>query len=216
MKIIVFGKPNSGKGSRLNEIRKKIKEPIHVLAVGDLLRQEVEEGTELGKLAKQYMSQGLLVPDEVINNMMLNKIRETQGIIVLDGYPRTVQQANAMLEGDEIPDIVMELYVDDAIALNRASDRIVCKKCGRTYTIANEEYQPKQAGICDDCGTQLVRRKDDEPETAKKRLAVYADDTYPVLNLMQERGIKVITIDNSTEHASKDFEKEFLGAINQK
>ena len=216
MKILFFGKPNSGKGSALNEIRKKIKDPIHVLGTGDILRQEVEEGTERGILAKQFMSKGLLVPDEVINDMMIDKIRQTDGIIVLDGYPRTVQQAEAMLAAGEIPDIVMELYVDDEIALSRAINRIVCKKCGRTYNIANEEYRPKQTGICDDCGTQLVRRKDDEPETAQKRLAVYAAETYPVLNLMRERGIRVVTIDNSSEHSTKELEKEFFKAINQK
>ena len=216
MKIILFGKPNSGKGSRLNEIQKKTKEPIPVLAAGDILRKEVGEGTEIGKLAEQYMSQGLLVPDEVINNMMINKIRQTQGVIVLDGYPRTVQQANAMLEAGEYPDIVIELYVDDEVALDRAKDRTVCKKCGRTYTIVNEGYRPKREGICDDCGSPLVRRKDDEPETARKRQAVYAKDTYPVLDLMQAKGIEVITIDNSTEDASEEFEKLFLSVINKR
>lgn len=201
--IVLFGKPGAGKGTRLSEFLETTDKKFNILSVGNMLRQARADKTELGAKAARYMDSGGLVPDDIINGIVIDGMKASADTIVSDGYPRTVGQAQAMLDAGIIP-IVIDFHVEDDVVIQRARDRIVCenKACGENYT-TNDFKPPVVEGICDKCGSRLVRRSDDDPEVVKNRLAVYRDQTIPVLELMERNGAKVYTIDNSDSEKAK-------------
>lgn len=206
--IIPLGPPNTGKGTLVSEFLKGREEQYEVLSVGNLLRKEVGEQTELGREAKSYMDLGELVPDQLIIAMVMEKISKSSKDIFLDGFPRTVGQANAMLEAGIRPNIVINLQVEEEVILQRARDRVVCEKCGESYTKDSDFKRPKVQGLCDKCGGRLIRRKDDMNEdVVKNRLKVYEAETRPVLEIFARTNVRICNIDASSSAANKEFER---------
>jgi len=204
--IVLFGKPGAGKGTRLSEFLDGREEQYEVLAVSALLKKARAEKTEIGKEVASYMDTGKLVPNEIINKMVVQAIKDAEKNIIIDGFPRTCVQAEAMLEAGISPNIVIEFYVEDEVVLERARDRIVCEKCGEPYT-TNEFKRPKQEGICDKCLGKLIKRKDDEESVVRKRLEIYQEETYPVLKIFEENNVKISTIISNGGNALKQLEE---------
>lgn len=191
MKIIMLGAPGAGKGTQAKMIAAKYGVP-HV-STGDIFRANIKNGTELGKEAKQYMDKGLLVPDELTVRILLDRVAQEDCAdgYVLDGFPRTIPQAevleNALNElGDKI-DFAIDVDVPDENIIRRMSGRRACLSCGATYHI--EHIPPKKEGVCDTCGSELVLRDDDKPETVKNRLDVYHKQTQPLIDFYTEKGV---------------------------
>ena len=207
--IILFGKPGAGKGTRLSEFLEGRESQYEVLSVGNLLRKARKEQTELGKKASCYMDAGKLVPNEIINELVIDAIKKAENTVITDGFPRTVGQAEAMLEAGMHPDMVVNFYVDDEIVLQRARDRIVCEGCGEPYT-TNDFKPPIKEGICDKCGEKLSKRKDDAEDVVKNRLSIYEEETHPVLEVLASANVKICTIDNSNAEATEKFTKLML------
>ena len=191
MKIVMLGAPGAGKGTQAKKIAAKYAVP-HI-STGDIFRANIKEGTELGLKAKQYMDQGLLVPDEVTIGMLLDRIHQADcnGGFILDGFPRTIPQAEsltrALAEAGEAIDFAIDVDVPDANIVNRMGGRRACLKCGATYHV--EFAPPKTENICDVCGAELVLRDDDKPETVQKRLAVYHEKTQPLIDYYKGKGV---------------------------
>ncbi|MEM4263698.1 MAG: adenylate kinase [Candidatus Woesearchaeota archaeon] len=183
MRIILLGPQGSGKGTQAKYISEKYCIP-HI-STGDILRDAVEKKTELGLKAKSYMDKGVLVPDAVIIGIMKERIsRPDCGTgFVLDGFPRTLAQAKALDEITEI-DFVLELRIPDEVSVERLSKRRVCEKCQAPYG-----YEAKMPIKCKKCGGKLIQRSDDKPEAIKKRLAVYHEETEPLLEYYRPRDI---------------------------
>lgn len=203
--IVVAGPPNAGKGTWLSDLKKMKGDELRIIAVSALLRQEIEAGTELGLKAKEYMDAGQLCPDDVINGMILNILENTTGTVILDGYPRTKVQAEAMLAAGIVPIMAIEVKLPDEVLVERASDRIICTKCSESYTIVDPFKQPKVAGVCDLCGGELKQRPDDAPEKVRGRLADYREKTFPIFQVMEDAGIEVIYIDRTVDGAKDRF-----------
>lgn len=191
MKIIMLGAPGAGKGTQAKMIAERYGIP-HI-STGDIFRANIKNGTELGKEAKKYMDQGLLVPDELTVKLLLDRVANADCAngYVLDGFPRTIPQAEvldaALTElGDQI-DYAINVDVPDENIVKRMSGRRACLACGATYHI--EHIPPKTEGICDKCGQELVLRDDDKPETVMKRLNVYHEQTQPLIDFYTEKGI---------------------------
>lgn len=191
MKIIMLGAPGAGKGTQAKKIADKYKIP-HI-STGDIFRANIKEGTELGLKAKQFMDQGLLVPDEVTIGMLLDRIHQAdcENGYVLDGFPRTIPQAESLTKalgemGEQI-DFAIDVDVPDENIVNRMSGRRACLKCGATYHVTFAP--PKKEGICDVCGSELVLRDDDKPETVQKRLSVYHEQTQPLIEYYKKAGV---------------------------
>ena len=200
MKIIMLGAPGAGKGTQAERIAEKYGIP-HI-STGDIFRKNIKEGTELGKEAKQYMDQGKLVPDELTVRLLLDRVsaEDCSGGYVLDGFPRTIPQAEALEEaltklGEKI-DYAIDVDVPDENIVNRMSGRRACVKCGATYHL--KYIPPKKEGICDECGSELIIRDDDKPETVKKRLAVYHEQTQPLIEYYSGKGI-LHTVDGTID-----------------
>lgn len=198
MKIIMLGAPGAGKGTHAGKISDKYGIP-HI-STGDIFRENIKNGTELGKKAKSYMDAGDLVPDELTCDLVVDRIHQedARNGYILDGFPRTIPQAEALTKaleetGEKI-DFAIEVDLADQAIIDRMSGRRVCS-CGATYHIVN--IPPKVEGICDKCGKELVIRKDDEPETVKKRLEVYHEQTAPLIEYYKNQGI-LHKIDGST------------------
>ena len=191
MKIIMLGAPGAGKGTQA----KKIAEKYHIphISTGDIFRANIKNGTELGKKAKTYMDQGLLVPDELTVDLVIDRVGQDdcKDGYILDGFPRTIPQAeclDAALEkrGEKV-DFAINVEVPDENIVNRMSGRRACVGCGATYHI---KYNPtKVDGVCDACGEKLVLRDDDKPETVQKRLGVYHDQTQPLIDYYTKSGV---------------------------
>ncbi len=198
MKIIMLGAPGAGKGTQAKKIAEKYKIP-HI-STGDIFRANIKGGTELGMKAKSYMDQGQLVPDDVTIGMLLDRISQDdcQNGYVLDGFPRTIPQAQsltaALNERGEKMDYAVDVDVPDEAIVNRMGGRRACVKCGATYHVAFNP--PKAEGICDACGDSLVLREDDKPETVQKRLTVYHDQTQPLIEYYSKEGI-LVTVDGT-------------------
>jgi adenylate kinase len=214
MKIIMLGAPGAGKGTQAKKIAEKYQIP-HV-STGDIFRSNIKEGTQLGRKAKEYMDQGALVPDELTIGMLIDRIQQEdcKNGYVLDGFPRTIPQAEslqkAITEMGQKIDFAINVDVPDENIINRMSGRRACISCGATYHIV---YNPsKIAGICDVCGSELVLRDDDKPETVKKRLAVYHDQTRPLIDYYKEAGV-LVNVDG-TQELNKVFSDitDILGA----
>ena len=191
MKIIMLGAPGAGKGTQAKQIAGKYSIP-HI-STGDIFRANIKNGTDLGKKAKEYMDQGLLVPDELTCDLVMDRIQQDDCVngFVLDGFPRTIPQAEALdaaLEkiGQHM-DVAIDVDVPDDNIVNRMSGRRACLDCGATYHVVS--LPPKTEGKCDHCGSDLVLREDDKPETVQKRLSVYHDQTQPLIDYYKKQGI---------------------------
>ena len=191
MKIIMLGAPGAGKGTQAKQIAGKYSIP-HI-STGDIFRANIKNGTELGKKAKEYMDQGLLVPDELTCDLVMDRIQQDdcKNGFVLDGFPRTIPQAEALdaalTKIGEKMDYAIDVDVPDENIVNRMSGRRACLDCGATYHIVS--LPPKTEGKCDHCGSNLVLRDDDKPETVQKRLSVYHDQTQPLIDYYKNQGI---------------------------
>jgi len=191
MKIIMLGAPGAGKGTQAKKLAEKFGIP-HI-STGDIFRANIKNGTELGKKAKVYMDQGLLVPDELVVDLVVDRLKnaDCKNGYVLDGFPRTIPQAEALDEAlsksGENVEYAINVDVADEVIVNRMSGRRACLSCGATYHVVN--IPPKKEGICDVCGKELVLRDDDKPETVKKRLAVYHEQTQPLIDYYAAKGI---------------------------
>ena len=191
MKIIMLGAPGAGKGTQAKMIAEKYHLP-HV-STGDIFRANLKQGTELGKKAKEYMDKGALVPDELTVEILLDRVAQDdcKNGYVLDGFPRTIPQAealdNALTARGEKIDFAVNVEVPDENIINRMSGRRACLTCGATYH--TEFIKPKVEGICDNCGSTLVLRDDDKPETVKKRLDVYHDQTQPLIDYYSGKNV---------------------------
>ena len=191
MKIIMLGAPGAGKGTQAKMIAEKYGLP-HI-STGDIFRANIKNGTELGKEAKEYMDKGLLVPDELTVRLLLDRVAQDdcKNGYVLDGFPRTIPQAEVLDEklselGEKV-DYAINVDVPDENIVNRMYGRRACLSCGATYHIVS--IPPKKEGICDVCGSELVLRDDDKPETVQNRLKVYHDQTQPLINFYEKKGV---------------------------
>ena len=191
MKIIMLGAPGAGKGTQAKQIADKYHIP-HI-STGDIFRANIKNGTELGNKAKQYMDQGLLVPDELTCDLVMDRIKQDdcENGFVLDGFPRTIPQAEALTAAlekiNEKMDYAIDVDVPDENIIHRMGGRRACVGCGATYHL---EYAPtKVEGICDVCGKELILRDDDKPETVQKRLTVYHEQTQPLIDYYKKQSI---------------------------
>ena len=206
MKIVMLGAPGAGKGTQAIKIADKYDIP-HI-STGDIFRANIKGGTELGQKAKSYIDKGELVPDEVTIGMLLDRIAQDdcKNGYVLDGFPRTIPQAESLTEalksqGDRI-DFALNIDVPDEAIIKRRSGRRACPKCGATYHIVYAA--PKTENICDKCGTELIIRSDDKPETVKDRLNVYHQQTEPLIAYYKTAG--VLREVDGTQELPKVFE----------
>ena len=209
MKLIMLGAPGAGKGTQAKKISAKYGIP-HI-STGDIFRANIKGGTELGMKAKAFMDQGQLVPDEITIGMLLDRIKEDdcQKGYVLDGFPRTIPQAESLTKaltelGDKI-DWSVNVDVPDENIISRMSGRRACLGCGQTYHIVYNA--PSQEGICDVCGQELVLRDDDKPETVQKRLEVYHKQTQPLIDYYRGAGV-LAEVDGT-----KDLEEVFQDIV---
>ena len=198
MKIIMLGAPGAGKGPQAKKIADFCKVP-HI-STGDIFRANIKQGTELGKKAKTYMDAGELVPDELVCDLVVDRIQQddcTEGFI-LDGFPRTIPQAEALTNAlnaiEQKMEYALNIDVPDENIIHRMAGRRACVGCGATYHV--EFNPPKVTDVCDVCGEELILRDDDKPETVKNRLNVYHEQTKPLIDYYEKQGI-VHTIDGT-------------------
>jgi len=191
MIFILLGPPGAGKGTYSQRLIEKFKVPQ--ISTGDILRDSVKKRTELGKKAKEYMDNGLLVPDELIIEIVEDRIKadDCKNGFLLDGFPRTVEQANALeflLNKNKLKlDAVINIIVKNDVLFKRLTGRRLCKNCGANYNIYT--LPPQKEGICDKCGGELYQRDDDKPETIEKRLVVYEKQTKPLIDYYKKKNL---------------------------
>lgn len=189
MKIVLLGPPGAGKGTQAKEMAKRLN--LAHVSTGDLLRQNVAAGTNLGKDAQAFMNKGALVPDELVTKMLLERIGrpDVKNGFILDGFPRTINQAEALDKalGTDNTGIDFAVYLDSSekIIIQRLSGRLVCGKCQANFHITN--MPPKKAGICDNCQGSLYQRSDDKEETIRKRLEVYKNESAPLVRYYETK-----------------------------
>ena len=208
MKIIVLGAPGAGKGTQAEVLAEKF--DIPVISTGNIIRNALKQKTAIGKQAKDYIDKGLLVPDDIVVEIIRERLEQddcSNGYI-LDGFPRTVPQADALEAMQVNIDKVLAIEVPDEKIIARIAGRLQCGECGATYH--NENKKTKQEGVCDICEGKLVKRKDDEPETVKQRLAVYHDQTEQLKAYYQEKGLLSMAYG---QEEIKDTTKEVFKAL---
>jgi len=210
MNIVVLGPPGVGKGTyakRLSEILK-----IPHISTGDMLREEIKKGSELGRKVKGYVERGELVPDEIMIEVIKERIsqRDCEKGFILDGFPRTLKQAQALDSITKI-DIALNFLAPKEVIIERLSGRRICKRCGAIYHIKN--MPPKRPGVCDICGGPLYQREDDKPEVIERRLEVYRNTMKPVEDYYRDKGI-LVTIDASA--GVEEVVKSCLKALKEK
>ena len=209
MKIIMLGAPGAGKGTQAKKIADKYQVP-HI-STGDIFRANIKNGTELGIKAKAFMDQGLLVPDELVVDLVVDRLAQEDCVngCVLDGFPRTIPQAEsldaALAAKGEAIDYAIDVDVPDENIINRMSGRRACVACGATYHIVH--IPTKTEGVCDRCGEGLILRDDDKPETVKKRLDVYHAQTQPLIDYYTEKNV-LKSVDGT-----KDMEDVFQAIV---
>jgi len=186
MNIVLLGSPGAGKGTYAKVLSKKYSIPT--ISVGDLFRKAIKDETELGTQVKSYVSSGDLVPDKIVNGVVKKRLNEDdckKGFL-LDGYPRTVNQAEIMPTFKNIG-VALNFVVPDQVIMSRISGRRTCSKCGATYHIKN--IPPKVEGVCDKCGSALIQRSDEKSAVIKNRLKVYREKTKPVADFLRTKGL---------------------------
>jgi adenylate kinase len=187
MKLILLGAPGAGKGTQSEILSKEL--GIPTISTGNILRAAIKDGTPVGLVAKSYMDEGKLVPDDIIIEIIHERVaaEDCAKGYILDGVPRTIAQADALERAGIVFDHVVSLEVSDEVIMERMSGRRVCEACGASYHVV--AIPPKTEGVCDNCGGKLIRRKDDEPETVHARLEVYHKKTEPLKSYYEERGL---------------------------
>ncbi len=211
MKIVMLGAPGAGKGTQAKMLADQYAIP-HI-STGDIFRANIKEGTELGKKAKEFIDAGALVPDELTVDLVMDRIdhEDCKKGYILDGFPRTINQAEKLTEalggkGGDI-DYAVNVDVPDEAIVERMAGRRMCPNSGASYHVVN--IPPKKDGICDRCGEKLITRKDDQPETVKKRLAVYHEQTQPLYDYYKEKGL-VVDVDGT-----KPMEEVFQAIVSR-
>ncbi len=200
MKIIMLGAPGAGKGTQAIKIAQKYSIP-HI-STGDIFRANIKEGTELGIKAKSYIDKGLLVPDELVVDLVVDRLNQDDCVkgCILDGFPRTIPQAEALdkalSDKKENIDYVINIAVPDENIVKRISGRRACTECGATYHIAHAPS--KSEGVCDHCHSKLILRDDDKAETVQKRLNVYHEQTQPLIDYYTNKKI-LVTVDGTID-----------------
>ena len=214
MKIIMLGAPGAGKGNQAKKIAAKYGIP-HI-STGDIFRANIKEGTELGKKARTYMDQGLLVPDELVVDLVVDRVNQAdcENGYVLDGFPRTIPQAEALdkalaAQGQKM-EYAIDVDVPDENIVNRMGGRRACVGCGATYHLVYAA--PKKEGVWDVCGGELILRDDDKPETVQKRLGVYHEQTQPLIDYYTKAGI-LKTVDGTKD--MEDVFAEIVGILGE-
>jgi len=195
MKLILLGAPGAGKGTQSAILAREL--GIPAVSTGNILRAAIKEGSELGMKAKAFMDQGMLVPDEIIIDIIRDRLSKddcAKGYI-LDGVPRTIVQGEELEAAGIVFDNVVSLEIADEAIMERMAGRRVCEACGASYHL--KAVPPKQEGVCDVCGGKLVARKDDVPETVKARLEVYHKETEPLKGFYESRGVLRVVEDQN-------------------
>ena len=204
MNLILLGAPGAGKGTQAELLMEKLSIPG--ISTGNMLREAMRNGTPVGEKAKYYMDNGLLVPDEVIMDIVAERVAkpDCENGFILDGVPRTLAQAEALLQRGVRIDHVVSIEIDDSVIEGRMTGRRVCTKCGASYHIVANA--PKVEGVCDHCGAELIIRKDDASETVRRRLEVYHEQTEVLKDFYAKLGLLRLVEGNQTiEGASKDI-----------
>ena len=184
MRIVMLGPPGAGKGTYASRLNVSLGIP-HI-STGDMVRDEIKAQTELGKKIKQYSDKGELVPDNIIIQLLAERLKkpDCKKGFILDGFPRTINQAEALGKISKI-DVVVNINVPDSIIITRLSNRVTCKKCGAIYNLLT--LKPKKEGICDSCGGELYQRYDDKPKVIQERLNVYSKNTEPLIKYYKDK-----------------------------
>ncbi len=198
MRLILLGAPGAGKGTQAEVLSKLL--AIPTISTGNILRAAMKEGTPVGLQAKAYVEAGQLVPDEVIINIIKERLSQPDCAngYILDGVPRTIPQAEAMEKMGIAIDCALSIEVEDQVIVDRLGGRRVCKDCGATFHMVS--HPPKQEGVCDNCGGEVICRKDDAPETVKARLVTYHKETEPLKEFYAQRGL-LRTVENQPSAA---------------
>lgn len=206
MNLILLAAPGAGKGTQAEKLCEHYGIPS--ISTGAILRKNIKEGTELGKIAKGYIDEGKLIPDDIMIKVMDSRLKEDdcKNGFILDGFPRTLKQAEELDKSPIKIDKVLNIDVPDEKIIERLEGRLECSKCGTTFHIIHRK--PKTEGVCDNCGGELKKRDDDKPETVKKRLNVFHKETEPLLEFYKEKGMLVTaegkdTIEDTTKEIFK-------------
>ncbi|MFH1787248.1 MAG: adenylate kinase [archaeon] len=212
MKKIFLGPPGSGKGTAASRVAPKFGIP-HI-STGELFRQNIEQATEIGQKAKEFMDKGLLVPDEIVIEMLKQRIEQEdckKGFI-LDGFPRTIPQAEQLSEITEM-DLIINMDVTEEVIIERLCSRICCSKCGKIYNLRG--MNPKQEGVCDDCEGEIIQRDDDKPKVIQERLRVYRENTEPLIDFYKNKGNIIDIVCANPEQTPDETFQEVINAINK-
>jgi adenylate kinase len=200
MRMILLGAPGAGKGTQAVRLAERYKIPQ--ISTGDIFRSNIKNGTELGKKAKEFIDKGMLVPDEITVGIVKDRLMQDdcKNGFILDGFPRTIPQADyldkVLSEMSLKLDVVLNLHVDDAVIVKRLSGRRVCPSCGMTYHITNNP--PKDNVTCDNCKTLVIQRDDDKQETVVNRLKTYHDQTEPLIDYYNKKGL-LLTVNGANK-----------------
>jgi len=214
MRFLIFGPPGAGKGTYTTRLKEKL--GIATISTGDVFRDAMKQGTPLGQLAKQYYDKGQLVPDEVVTDLLKQWLGqpETQDGFILDGYPRTIKQAQDLEELTPI-DAVINLVVPEHVIVARLSSRRVCKNCGTIYNVLF--LKPKVEDMCDKCGGPLIQRDDDMPEVIRERLKLYEATTKPLLEFFEEGGLPIVSVEcNEVDIPPEIMVDKILAALRER
>ncbi len=201
MRIVLLGAPGAGKGTLAKDLVRFLNVP-HI-STGDMFREAVSSGSDLGKQVEQILKTGALVPDEIVNELVKERLsrRDCRNGFIFDGYPRTVQQALALdemlKEMDQKLDAVLYLKVDEDVVVKRLTNRRICPRCGRIYNLLS--MPPEEDELCDDCKVKLIQRDDDREEVVRNRFRVYNELTAPLIDYYERKGI-LLELDSSTDH----------------
>ncbi len=208
MKLIILAAPGAGKGTQAEILSKHFNIPT--ISTGAILRKNIADGTELGAIAQNYINDGKFVPDDIMIGIVKSRLNEDdcKNGFILDGFPRTLNQAEALDKSDIDIDKVLTIEVEDEKIIERLSGRLECKSCGASYH--KEHRKPKIDGVCDNCGGELRTREDDKPEVIKDRLATYYEQTEPLKAFYAEKGMLKTAIGQET---IEETTKEVLKAL---